>query len=127
MGDASAVQITKFFVYQAGVTLLGAVVMLAESSYFIERFGNIVIVSVLSFAVHLLIMAFMVAVVFAPGLIRRLCHFLVRLCVRTFSAACAPFRIPTPCTAGSTTRSTPTRPRCAPRSSTAAWWRPPSW
>lgn len=82
VGDASAVQITKFFVYQAGVTLLGAVVMLAESSYFIERFGNIVIVSVLSFAVHLLIMAFMVAVVFAPGLIRRLCHFLVRLCVR---------------------------------------------
>lgn len=95
VGDASAVQITKFFVYQAGVTLLGAVVMFAESSYFIERFGNIVIVSILSFAVHLLIMAFMVAVVFAPGLIRRMCHFLVRLCAR-FLGRMRAFRDPEP-------------------------------
>ncbi len=82
IGDSSAVQITKFFVYQAAVTLLGAAVLIARSGYFIEHFGNIVVVSVLSFAVHLLIMAFMVAVVFAPGLIRRLCHFAVRFGAR---------------------------------------------
>lgn len=79
VGDATAVQITKFFVYQAAVTLLGATVMIAEYAYFVERFGNIVIVSILSFGVHLLIMAFMVAIVVAPGLVRSLCHLLVRL------------------------------------------------
>ena len=79
VGDATAVQITKFFVYQAAVTLLGATVMIAEYAYFVERFGNIVIFSILSFGVHLLIMAFMVAIVVAPGLVRSLGHLLVRL------------------------------------------------
>lgn len=79
VGDATAVQLTKFFIYQAAVTLFGAVVLMAKSSYFIERFGDIVLVSVLSFLVHLGIMAALVAVIFFPDVVRKICHLLVRL------------------------------------------------
>ena len=79
VGDATAVQLTKFFIYQAAVTVFGAVVLIAKSSYFVERFGDIVLVSVLSFLVHLGIMAALIAVIFFPNVVRKVCHVLVRL------------------------------------------------
>ena len=82
VGDATAVQLTKFFIYQAAVTVFGAVVLATKSSYFRERFGDIVLVSVFSFSVHVLIMAALVAVVFFPNIVRRVCHALVRLACR---------------------------------------------
>lgn len=74
VGDATAVQLTKFFIYQAAVTLFGATVLMLRSSYFVERYGDIVLVSVLSFLVHLAIMLGLVAVVFCPNLVRRTGH-----------------------------------------------------
>lgn len=79
VGDATAVQLTKFFVYQAGVTVFGGLVLALRASYFVERFGDIVLVSVFSFAVHLAIMLGLVAMVFFPNAVRTVCHFLVRL------------------------------------------------
>lgn len=77
VGDASAVQLTKFFIYQAAVTVLGAVVLVARFSYFESMFGQVVLVSVLSFAVHIAIMAGLVAVIFFPDLVRRFSRWAV--------------------------------------------------
>lgn len=79
VGDATALQLTKFFIYQAAVTIFGAVVLLGKASYFIERFGDIVLVCVLAFGVHVAIMLGLVAMVFFPNAVRKVCHFLVRL------------------------------------------------
>ncbi len=79
VGDATALQLTKFFIYQAAVTLFGAVVLVGRASYFIERFGDIVLVCVLAFGVHVAIMLGLVAMVFFPNAVRKVCHFLVRL------------------------------------------------
>lgn len=79
VGDATALQLTKFFIYQAAVTVFGAVVLVGRASYFVERFGDIVLVCVFAFAVHVAIMSGLVAMVFFPNAVRRLCHFLVRL------------------------------------------------
>ncbi len=78
VGDATALQLTKFFIYQAAVTLFGAVVLVGRAGYFIERFGDIVVVCVLAFGVHVAIMLGLVAMVFFPNAVRKVCHFLVR-------------------------------------------------
>ncbi len=79
VGDATAVQLTKFFIYQAAVTVFGAVVLVAKSSYFVERFGDLVLVSVLSFVMHLGIMAGLVLVIFFPNLVRKVLYWAVKL------------------------------------------------
>ncbi len=79
VGDATAVQLTKFFIYQAAVTVFGAVVLVAKSSYFVERFGDLVLISVLSFLMHLGIMAGLVLVIFFPGLVRRVLYWIVKM------------------------------------------------
>ena len=56
VGDATALQLTKFFIYQAAVTVFGAVVLLTRTSYFVERFGDMV---------------------FFPNAVRKVCHLLV--------------------------------------------------
>ena len=79
VGDATAVQLTKFFIYQAAVTVLGGTVLVSRFSFFEEAYGNVVLVSFFAFSVHVLIMAGLVAVMFFPGLVRRVAHFCVRL------------------------------------------------
>ena len=79
VGDASAIQLTKFFIYQAAVTVLGAVVLVARFSYFEAAFGHVVLVSALAFGVHLAIMAGLIAVIFFPNLFRKAGYWLVRL------------------------------------------------
>ena len=79
VGDATALQLTKFFIYQAAVTVFGAVVLLTRTSYFVERFGDIVLVCVLAFGIHVAIMLGLIAMVFFPNAVRKVCHLLVRL------------------------------------------------
>ena len=79
VGDATALQLTKFFIYQAAVTIFGAVVLITRANYFIERFGDIVLVCVLAFGVHVAIMLGLIAMVFFPNAVRKVCHLLVRL------------------------------------------------
>ena len=79
VGDATALQLTKFFIYQAAVTVFGAVVLLTRTSYFVERFGDIVLVCVLAFGIHVAIMLGLIAMVFFPNAVRKVCHLFVRL------------------------------------------------
>ncbi|MBR2834542.1 MAG: flippase-like domain-containing protein [Coriobacteriales bacterium] len=79
VGDATAVQLTRFFIYQAAVTLFGAAVLIARFSYFESLFGQVVLLSIFSFGVHILIMAGLVGVIFFPNVIRRAGHFCIKL------------------------------------------------
>ena len=79
VGDASAVQLTRFFVYQSAVTVFGALMLVAKYRFFRELYGNLALVCVLAFAVHLAIMAGLVAVIFFPSLVRRAARLGVRL------------------------------------------------
>ena len=79
VGDATAVQLTKFFIYQAAVTVLGGTVLVSRFSFFEEAYGNVVLVSFFAFSVHVLIMSALVAVVFFPNLVRRVAHLCVKL------------------------------------------------
>ncbi|MBS5450204.1 MAG: flippase-like domain-containing protein [Coriobacteriia bacterium] len=79
VGAASGVQLTRFFVYQSAVTLFGAAMLLAKFRFFEELYGNLVLICVLSFGVHLAIMGGLVAVIFFPNLVRRVVTLGVRL------------------------------------------------
>ena len=79
VGDASAVQLTRFFIFQAALTLFGATMLLAKFSYFKAQFGNVVIVAALAFLGHLGIMAMLTALVFFPNLVRRVGGLGIRL------------------------------------------------
>ena len=72
LGDASAVQLTRFFIYQAAVTIFGTIVVVARFAYFKEVFGDVVIVGGLAFLVHLGIMAMLVGLIFFPDVVRRI-------------------------------------------------------
>ena len=79
VGDASAVQLTRFFVYQSAVTVFGAAMLLAKYAFFRGLYGSLALVCVLAFAVHLAIMAGLVAVIFFPNLVRTVARVGVRL------------------------------------------------
>ena len=79
VGDASAVQLTRFFVYQSAVTVFGAAMLVAKYGFFRALYGNLALVCVLAFAVHLAIMAGLVAVIFFPNLVRAVARLGVRL------------------------------------------------
>ena len=78
-GDATAVQLTRFFIFQAAVTTFGAVMLVTRLSFFREMYGQVILAAVLAFLVHLAIMAGLVAVIFFPNLVRRLARMMVRI------------------------------------------------
>ncbi len=71
VGDASAVQLTRFFIYQTAVTLFGAGMLVAKFPYFQGLYGNVILIAALAFLGHLGIMLMLVGLVFFPNLIRR--------------------------------------------------------
>ena len=79
VGDATAVQLTRFFIYQAAVTTFGATMLLTRLSFFRAMYGQVILAAVLAFLVHLGIMAGLVAVIFFPNLVRRFARFAVRV------------------------------------------------
>ncbi len=79
VGDASAIQLTRFFVYQSAVTIFGATMLLVKFRYFKGMFGNVTLIAALAFCVHLGIMLMLVGLIFFPNLIRRIARFGVRL------------------------------------------------
>lgn len=82
VGDATAIQLTRFFIYQAAVTVFGATMLLTRLSYFRALYGQVILAAVLAFLVHLGIMAGLVAVIFFPNLVRRFARFCVRMLSR---------------------------------------------
>lgn len=78
-GDASAIQLTRFFIYQSAVTIFGTLMLIVKFPYFKSIYGNVTLIAALALCVHLGIMAMLVGLIFFPNLIRRIAGFGIRL------------------------------------------------
>lgn len=79
VGDASAIQLIRFFIYQLAVTVFGMAMLILKLPYFVARFGDITLIAAAALLVHLAIMAMLVGLIFFPTIIRRLGNIGIRI------------------------------------------------
>lgn len=69
-GEASATQFTRFIMFQFGVVLFAAIMLLAEFRFFLESYGNIVILNLVVFGVHFLELIVLFVICLVPSFVR---------------------------------------------------------
>lgn len=75
VGEAGAIQFTRFIVYQFGLVLWGAILMLARMPFFAKQYGDITLLCVFSFGGHVLILLAIFAIALMPGMVIRFAHW----------------------------------------------------
>ena len=70
-GEASATQFTRFIMFQFGVVLFAAIMLIAKFGFFLESYGDIVFLNLVVFGVHLLELVGLFVVCLCPGFVRR--------------------------------------------------------
>lgn len=75
VGEAGAIQFTRFIVYQFGLVLWGAILMLARMPFFAKQYGDITLLCVFSFGGHVLILFAIFAIALMPGMVIRFAHW----------------------------------------------------
>lgn len=70
-GEASATQFTRFIMFQFGVVLFAAIMLAAKLRFFFESFGDIVILNLIVFGVHLLELVALFVICLCPKLVMR--------------------------------------------------------
>lgn len=68
-GEASATQFTRFIMFQFGVVLFAAIMLAAKLRFFFESFGDIVILNLIVFGVHLLELVALFVICLCPKLV----------------------------------------------------------
>lgn len=68
-GEASATQFTRFIMFQFGVVLFAAIMLAAKLRFFFESFGDIVILNLIVFGVHLLELVALFVICLCPRLV----------------------------------------------------------
>ncbi|OFK24576.1 lysylphosphatidylglycerol synthase transmembrane domain-containing protein [Olsenella sp. HMSC062G07] len=71
VGEASATEFTRFIMFQLGVVLFAALMLVARLSYFFATFGDIIILNLVVFGVHFLELAGLFFVCLCPGFVSR--------------------------------------------------------
>ena len=71
VGAASATQFTRFIMFQLGVVLFAALMLWAKLGFFIDSYGDIVILNLLVFAGHALELVGLFVVCLCPNVVRR--------------------------------------------------------
>ncbi|MBQ9006070.1 MAG: flippase-like domain-containing protein [Atopobiaceae bacterium] len=71
VGEASATQFTRFIMFQLAVVLFAALMLVAKLSFFFEAYGNIVVLNLVVFAVHLAECLGLFVICLCPGLVMR--------------------------------------------------------
>ena len=71
VGAASATQFTRFIMFQLGVVLFAAVMLWAKLGFFIDSYGDIVVLNLIVFAGHTLELVGLFVVCLCPGFVRR--------------------------------------------------------
>ena len=66
VGEAGATQFTRFIVYQFGLVVWGAILLLARMPFFTERYGDITLLCVFSFGGHVCILLLIFAIALMP-------------------------------------------------------------
>ena len=71
VGEASATQFTRFIMFQLAVVLFAALMLLAKLQFFFEAYGNIVVLNLVVFGVHLAECVGLFVICLCPGLVMR--------------------------------------------------------
>mgnify|MGYP000887481654 CR=1 FL=1 len=71
VGEASATQFTRFIMFQLGVVLFAAVMLVAKAGYFLEAYGDIFLLNLVVFGVHFLELAGIFVVCLCPRFVMR--------------------------------------------------------
>ena len=71
VGEASATQFTRFIMFQLAVVLFAALMLVAKLSFFFEAYGNIVVLNLVVFGVHLAECVALFVICLCPGLVMR--------------------------------------------------------
>lgn len=81
-GEASATQFTRFIMFQFGVVLFAAIMLVAEFRFFLETYGDIVFLNLVVFGVHFLELVGLFVICLCPGFVRRVGNWAIRLAER---------------------------------------------
>ena len=79
VGEASATQFTRFIMFQLAVVLFAALMLVAKLSFFFEAYGNIVVLNLLVFGVHLAECVGLFVICLCPGLVKRVGNWAIAL------------------------------------------------
>ena len=71
VGEASATQFTRFIMFQLAVVLFAALMLIAKLRFFFEAYGNIVVLNLVVFGVHLLECIGLFVICLCPGVVMR--------------------------------------------------------
>ena len=77
VGEASATQFTRFIMFQFGVVLFAALMLIAKLGFFFETYGDIVIINVIVFGVHFLELAVLFVICLCPNFVMRVGNGLI--------------------------------------------------
>ncbi|MDO4798283.1 MAG: lysylphosphatidylglycerol synthase transmembrane domain-containing protein [Coriobacteriales bacterium] len=78
VGEASATQFTRFIMFQFGVVLFAAIMLVAKLGFFFQTYGDIVILNLVVFAVHFLELAGLFVICLCPGFVMRVGNGLIK-------------------------------------------------
>lgn len=77
VGEASATQFTRFIVFQLAVVIFAALMLVAKLSYFFETYGDIVVLNLVVFGVHVIECVGLFVICLCPKLVMRLGNNLI--------------------------------------------------
>lgn len=82
VGEASATQFTRFIMFQLAVVLFAALMLIAKLSFFFEAYGNIVVLNLVVFGVHLAECIGLFVICLCPNLVMRFGNWAIELLSR---------------------------------------------
>lgn len=81
---ASSALLARLFLYQLALTLVAASLIYLRFDYFTQHFGGFSAIALTAFLIHFAVLLVLICIPFAPTLIRRSAHALLRLAGRFF-------------------------------------------
>ena len=79
VGEASATQFTRFIMFQLAVVLFAALMLVAKLGFFFEAYGNIVVLNLVVFGVHLAECVGLFVICLCPGVVMRFGNWAIEL------------------------------------------------
>ncbi len=77
VGEASATQFTRFIMFQLAVVLFAAMMLVAKLRFFFEAYGNIVVLNLVVFGVHLAECVALFVICLCPNLVMRVGNWII--------------------------------------------------
>ena len=82
VGEASATQFTRFIMFQLAVVLFAALMLVAKLGFFFETYGNIVVLNLVVFGVHLAECIALFVICLCPSVVMRFGNWAIELLSR---------------------------------------------